>query len=75
LRKKAQVNKRWDITVGLFAAGIAILGLISSIATSNREFLFGNAALADRKALLAITVAVGALTALKSWLAKRRPRD
>jgi len=65
------MSKRWDITIGLAATGVAILGLISSIATSNRDHLLGTVALADQEALLIVAAAVGALAALKWWLARR----
>lgn len=75
LGKKVQVNKRRDITSGLAAAGIAILGLISSLATSNRQHLFGSVTLADQVSLLILAVAVGAVTVLKWWLSRQRQRD
>ena len=65
------MNKRRDITLGLAATGIAVLGLISSIATANREHWFGTVALADQEALLILAAAFGVLIALKWWLAKR----
>lgn len=69
------MNKRWDITIGLAATGVTILGLISSIATSNRDQLLGTVALADQEALLMLAAGVGALTALKWWLSNRGQRD
>ncbi len=71
LGKKVHVNKRWDITIGLAATGVAILGLISSIATSNREHLFGTVPVADQEVLLVLAATLGVLTALKCWLARR----
>lgn len=75
LGKKVQVNKRRDIKIGLAAAGIAIFGLISSLATSNRQHLFGSVTLADQEALLILAVAFGALTVLKWWVTRQRERD
>jgi hypothetical protein len=75
LAKKVRVNKRWDITIGLAATGVAILGLISSIATSNRDHFLGTVGLADQEALLIVAAAVGAVTALKWWLSNRGQRE
>lgn len=75
LGKKVQVNKRRDIKIGLAAAAIAILGLISSLATSNRQHLLGDVTLSDQLSLLILAVAVGAVTVLKWWLARQRQRD
>ncbi|MBS1829162.1 MAG: hypothetical protein JST93_27915 [Acidobacteria bacterium] len=69
------MNKRRDIPIGLAASGIAIFGLISSLATSNRQHLFGSVTLADQEALLILAVASGGLTVLKWWLARQRQRD
>jgi hypothetical protein len=74
-RRRLEVNKRWDITIGLAATVVAILGLASSIATSNREHLFGSVATSDQKALLAVASIFGVLSGIKWWQANRGRRQ
>jgi hypothetical protein len=65
-RRRLEVNKRWDITIGLAATAIAMVGLASSIATSNRGYLFGSVA------LVAVACIFGVLTGIKWWRGQSR---
>ena len=66
-------SRRLDITIGLLAGGIAVLGLgISLLARNEDGGLFGLIARKDQASLLAIAVTVLGLTIAKAISARRR---
>jgi hypothetical protein len=66
-------SRRLDITVGLLAGGIAVLGLSISLLARNEDGgLFGSIARKDQASLLAVAVAVLGLTVAKAISARRR---
>jgi hypothetical protein len=73
--KEARIEQAWDITVGLAATVVAIVGLASSIATSNRGHLFGSVATSDQEALVAVAGIFGVVTGIKLWRANRGRRQ
>lgn len=67
------MNKlRWDIRIGLFASGLAMAGLISSISVGNKE-AFGSSGIDTglQTTLLFFAVVIGGLTLAKWWQSRQ----